>query len=355
MKPLDLQPLKSQKREYRVRFNREGEVLAASLHAELGEKLGVAIEGNGPLNILDYIRRLEILHPDLPDRVIPRLIRLMEDLVEFSVHEDFKSPSGMVHLHISGRAARYFNGAIAFTLLFLDDTEHTRLRRTYELMFRLANHELKSPLACILGATEFAEEHIVNGNLDGIKMCIGMIERNARSMEEMLRRYLNLSRIESGNLHITPRELLLSEVVLEPLLSEFRPMLLQRGMNVSFSCEPEPEPPVYGDPEALEIALRNLLSNAIKYGNPGSIIKISLTRAGEGNLAVSVENEGPTIPKEQLDKLFDRFVRLEATQGTKGAGLGLYNARKVVELWGGTIRVESSDSHVRFIFTVPEA
>ena len=79
-----------------------------------------------------------------------------------------------------------------------------------------------------------------------------------------------------------------------------------------------------------------------------------MLRKDKSDMKISVENKGKNIPQNSLDKLFEKFVRLDATQGTKGSGLGLYNARKIVELWGGKISVDSSDHKTRFTFSIPQ-
>lgn len=145
-----------------------------------------------------------------------------------------------------------------------------------------------------------------------------------------------------------------SQEVLNPLVSELQPALLGKGMTIEFECAGlEHEPIIIADTEALAIVVRNLLSNAIKYGAANTAIRVLLI-CEDSCAEVAVENEGPNIPDSQMKKLFHKFVRLEATQGTRGAGLGLYNARKLVESWGGTIRVESHHNRARFTFTVPE-
>jgi signal transduction histidine kinase len=137
-------------------------------------------------------------------------------------------------------------------------------------------------------------------------------------------------------------------------MTEFKTVLQSKTMTLAYDFrEWDLEPHVYADAELVTIVLRNLVSNAMKYGNEGSSIRIEL-RAADDGVEIGVENAGPNIPELQLRQLFQKFVRLEATQGSKGAGLGLYNARKLVELWGGAIRAESGEGKTRFVFTIPE-
>lgn len=344
----------TKKLEYRIRFDAQGTILGESSHSHLADHLGFNRSFKEVPDIFSFVQRTAILDKGLPGRLEPLLKRLLENQEEFALNGDFSSNGEKRHLRISGQSIRNVNGDVTHTLLFLDDTVHTQLRRSYEYMFRLANHEIKGPLAVVLGATEHAHEHVESGNKEGVLSCLAMIERNARAIEEMIVRYLNLSRIESGMMPVHNEDLMLSTDVIHPLLAETQMALAKKGMRIQFDCVGlDREPLIHGSRELLEIVLRNLLSNAVKYGDENSTIELAMTKQGN-DCVVSVENAGPNIPKENLSRLFQRFVRLDATQGTKGSGLGLYNARKLVEMWGGLILVESAERVTRFVFTIPQ-
>ena len=152
-----------------------------------------------------------------------------------------------------------------------------------------------------------------------------------------------------------PSDFLVSVDVLNPLVAEMQPALDAKGMTVEFACDGGVcESHVRADAEKLGIVLRNLLSNAVKYGTPNTAIRVVMKQLEDG-VELSVENDGPNIPERNLARLFQKFTRLDATQGTKGSGLGLYNARRIVELWGGTIRAESTARGTLFAFTLTEA
>lgn len=341
------------KPEYRVRFNGEGETLGASLHSDLGDRLGIALKKHERIQVGEYLDRLARLDESLPARLHRRMDRLLQDQKEFTYSGDFLVGDANFHLHISGRILSGHSGEVIYSLLFLDETEHTELRRLYEYMFRLANHELKGPLTCVIGAVDYAQEHVVAGNLDGVQTCLEMIERNATLLDEMITRYLNLSRIESGSISLTPDRLLLSEEVLNPVVADMQPALHRKRMHVRFEGGPdEEEPELWADSEKLEIVVRNLLSNAIKYGDADTDIRVSMTT--EPNCTrIAVANHGPEIPEADYPKLFEKFVRLESGAGTKGAGLGLYNSSKIVQFWGGELDVRSGQGETSFSFTVP--
>ena len=343
------------KPEYRVRFNHEGMTKGASLHSDLGVRLGIALQDNERIHIDEYLERLSILDPALPERLRGRVTRLLKEQKEFTYSGDFVVDDKNNHLHISGRILGGHSGDVVYSLLFLDDTEHTELRRLYEYMFRLANHELKGPLACVIGAVDYAEEHVAEGNLDGVQTCLDMIERNALLLEEMITRYLNLSRIESGSISLTPDRLLFSEEVLNPVVADMQPSLHRKRMHVRFDSGPDDEEPeLWADSEKIEIVVRNLLSNAVKYGDPDTEIRVAIDADSEDS-RVSVTNEGPVIPKSEQPKLFQKFVRLDSGSSTKGAGLGLYNSKSIVAFWGGEMDVHSKNGETSFSFTVPNA
>lgn len=340
----------ARKPEYRVRFDRTGETLGASLHSDLGERLGIALAQSERIPIHAYLERLERLDPALPERLQGRVSRLLNDQKEFTHSGDFAVDGQNHHLHISGRILGGHSGDIVYSLLFLDDTEHTEQRRLYEYMFRLANHELRGPLACVIGAVDYAAEHVDAGNLEGVQTCLEMIERNATLLDEMVMRYLNLSQIESGSISLVEDFMTFSEDVLNPIVADMQPALHRKRMRVTLDCDDEPE--LWADSAKLEIVVRNLLSNAIKYGDADT--EIPVTMAFEPGFArIAVANRGPVVPESDQPKLFEKFVRLESAGTTKGAGLGLYNSRKIVEFWGGELQVRSDDSGTTFSFTVP--
>ena len=343
------------RREFRVRFDADGRVLGHSVASRLGEEFGILPDDAEETSIGEYIQRLSVLDASLPPRLERRTRKLLELHEEFSLNGDVLIGETDHHIRISGQAIRNLDGTMSFTLLFVDDTEHTHRRRLYEYMFRLANHELKGPLSAIIGAAEFAQEHLNQGSVDGVRSCLDMIERNAEVIDEMILRYLNLSRIESGLIKINASDILVSRDVLDPILSQMEVPFAKKRMRVEFECHGfDHEPLVHADAEKVDIVLRNLLSNALKYGTASTPILVYIGPR-EDQVEISVENQGPNIPQEHLTKLFGRFVRLDATQGTKGSGLGLYNARKVVEMWGGSIQVKSTDEATRFYFTLPLA
>lgn len=341
-----------EKLEYRIRFDSEGRILGESRNARLAGMLGFTESSEAVPSIGDFVERTASLDEQLPPRLRPLVEGLVERHEEFAFSGDYAINGDSRHLRISGQSIRNVDDVYTHTLLFLDDTAQVNLRRSYEYMFRLANHELKGPLAVVLAAAEQLQEMADKGvDPNEMKACISMIQRNGHAIEDMVTRYLNLSRIESGTIPIEWTDLVLSVDVLQPLEVEFQWPLKEKRMHIAHAWASS-EPVIRAPREPLEIVLRNLISNAIKYGDPDSAIRVKMEYGSE--VTISVENSGATIPPHYLDRLFQRFVRLDATVGTKGSGLGLYNARKIVERWGGIIGVQSEEHATRFYFTIPQ-
>jgi len=116
-----------------------------------------------------------------------------------------------------------------------------------------------------------------------------------------------------------------------------------------------PLPPVRADRQRLAQVLENLVTNAVKYGDPARPIVVTVRGAGDW-LEVAVTNWGPGIPPEEVPHLFERFRRGRGVRGVQGVGLGLYITRRLVELHGGRIWVESTPGEsTTFTFTLPAA
>jgi two-component system NtrC family sensor kinase len=216
--------------------------------------------------------------------------------------------------------------------------------RNYMEMLGFVTHELKNPLASATMSLYTVKDGYL-GDLNAAQQ--RSLESVASSMgyfEEMIRNYLDLSRLEKGELQISRTRLSIDSQVVEPILEGLRRSLEDRNMVVENHIPPE-----------LEIVYDNLLANAVKYGRDGGKIELD-ARNGAGTYKLSVSNEGDGIPSEKLPMLFKKFGRLDTPEyaGKKGTGLGLYICREIVEKHGGRIWVESEPGQwTRFTFTIP--
>jgi signal transduction histidine kinase/ActR/RegA family two-component response regulator len=202
------------------------------------------------------------------------------------------------------------------------------------------SHELRTPLNVVLGFGQILE---LRGALDKEDAAaVEHILKAGRHLLALINEVLDLSRIESGKMAISPEPVPLAELVTESL-DLVRPMAAERSVALSTGLA-DCHQHVTADRQRLKQVLLNLFSNAIKYNRDGGRVEVSCARAGDGRLRVSVSDTGPGIPAPLIDRLFEPFERLNAdATGVEGTGLGLSLSRQLVELMGGAIGVNTHE------------
>jgi signal transduction histidine kinase len=224
----------------------------------------------------------------------------------------------------------------------------------------LANvsHELRTPLNSVIGFSDLlvtmasAESPLTDTQRDYIET----IARNGRHLLELINELLDLSKIAAGRL-----ELRLEPLELDPLLREaadsVRAQLDAHHHRLAIEL-PEPPVVVTADPMRLRQVLLNLLSNAIKFTTDGGRITLRARSDDGGRVRVAITDTGIGIAPADQGRLFQEFVQLDATPSRRfeGTGLGLALSKRLVELHGGTIGVESAlGQGSTFWFTIPRA
>ena len=209
------------------------------------------------------------------------------------------------------------------------------------------SHELRTPLAAIKGnITSLLADDVQWDTLserEFLQVALAETDRLSALVTDLL----DLSRIEAGTLNVRREPCALSELV------QRAAERVQPGDRLRVDLPPD-LPLVSADPARIEAALRNLIENAVKYSPPGTPIRVSAEPA-DGHLLVRVADEGPGIPAEHREKIFDRFYRIDSglARQTGGAGLGLSITKGFVEAHGGRIWIEPSESGAVFAFTLP--
>ncbi len=232
-----------------------------------------------------------------------------------------------------------------------------KLNRNYMETLGFVTHELNTPIASTMNYVYLLKNGLIGGLNEKQEKAVKVIDHSTRRLLEMVRHYLNLSRIEKGDLHLHPKEIGVRKDILEPLRDGFDPFINERGMRLEM--EVDPETVIHADLNLTREVFENLLSNAIKYGKEGGTILVRAWETGDGRVSFAVRNEGKGIPPEKHDRLFRRFSRLEDDEESdpsqqKGTGLGLFITRHVVEAHGGKISVDSHPGQwTEFKFTLP--
>jgi PAS domain S-box-containing protein len=202
------------------------------------------------------------------------------------------------------------------------------------------SHELRSPLNAILGFAELMDTASPSP-APAQKESIDQILKAGWHLLKLINEILDLARIESGKLSLSPEPTALDEVLRE-CQSMIEPQAQKRGITIAF---PQSHIPyfVLADRTRLKQVLINLLSNAIKYNQAGGMVVVDCSASSPDLVRVSVKDTGAGLPPEKLSQLFQPFNRLgQEAGGQEGTGIGLVVAKQLIELMGGVIGVEST-------------
>ena len=218
----------------------------------------------------------------------------------------------------------------------------------------LANmsHELRTPLNAILGYTELILDNVYGDTPGKMRGVLERIERNSRHLLGLINDVLDLSKIEAGQLVLALGDYSLKNVV-HTVFSAVEP--LAREKKLAFKVEVAPDlPPGHGDERRLTQVLLNLVGNAIKFTDNGEVV-IKAANVN-GSFEVAVRDTGPGISEVDQAKLFQEFQQADnsITRKKGGTGLGLAISKRIIEMHGGKIWVESAVGQgSTFSFTVP--
>ena len=241
---------------------------------------------------------------------------------------------------IMARAAAATTEADHGAVLVLHDI--TDLRRADQVrrdFVANVSHELRTPLTAIRGYVEALADGAASG--DEQPRFLEIILRHTLRMERLVKDLLRLARLDAGQETVELADCdtrRLIQAVVEDLASQ----LTERQQRVDITVAAGAVV-VRADLTKLHDAVRNLVSNASTYAPEGTAITVSAAQTGAGHFTLSVEDEGPGIPEDDLSRIFERFYRVDKSRARDpgGTGLGLSIVRHLVELLGGTVRAEN--------------
>jgi signal transduction histidine kinase/HAMP domain-containing protein len=218
----------------------------------------------------------------------------------------------------------------------------------------LANmsHELRTPLNAILGYTELILDRIYGEVPEAIREVLGHLDRSGRHLLGLINDVLDLSKIEAGAFTLSLAEYSMQDVV-QTVATSVEPLAAEKGLRLKLDV-PDDLPIGRGDERRLAQVLLNLLGNAIKFTEAGEV-RVTV-RTEVRSFRVSVVDTGPGIPPEHRERIFGEFQQIDASSTRKkgGTGLGLTIARRIVEMHGGRVAVDSVlGLGSTFTFTVP--
>jgi len=222
-------------------------------------------------------------------------------------------------------------------------------RRKSDFIARVS-HELRTPLTSIKGAMEYLSAKLnSNSGQEELQDFIRLIKNNTERLIKMVNDTLDLERIESNAFELHMSEFNLLRLTKE-VLHGFSTTTSEKG--IVFKLHGNPESLIKADEDSIRQVIINLVSNAIKFSPPNSEIRINISDSAS-DVTFSISDEGPGIPEEEIERVFDRFYTRSSADGT---GLGLAICKAIVDAHGGTIRAECDKKAkgCTFTFTLPK-
>ena len=215
------------------------------------------------------------------------------------------------------------------------------------------SHDLRTPLASIRAAAGTLVDPELPPTAAAARDAGTLIELEAARLDHLVRGVLDLGRIEGGGVRPDTVALDLRDVV-EPVVERLRPALGDRSIRIDL---PDDLPPVAADAVLLDAVVSNLVENAAYHAPSPAAVAISAS-SQNGTIDLAIEDAGPGVPPDDLERLFDKFFRVEraGTGPRRGMGIGLAVVRGLTEAMGGRVAAEASPlGGLRVIVSVPTA
>ncbi|MEA3351307.1 MAG: ATP-binding protein [Chloroflexota bacterium] len=268
------------------------------------------------------------------------------------IEGDIERPNG-VPLPVGITYAPLFSlkGSLLNIIASVRDITHFREAEELKSTFiSVISHELNTPVALIKGYVGTLRRDDVAWDDEIVQDSLEVIEEEADRLTSLIENLLDASRLQAGGLSPNLADMALKPFV-ERLARSFRTQTTKHKIVVDF---PKSFPVVMADENRISQVLSNILSNAIKYSPDGGEIRI-MGQVRADKVIICVQDDGPGIASGDIPHVFDRFYRSEeATRTTKGAGLGLYLTRAIIEAHAGRIWVDPSPGDgARICFSLP--
>ncbi|MFD2672179.1 cell wall metabolism sensor histidine kinase WalK [Marinicrinis sediminis] len=258
-------------------------------------------------------------------------------VIDFHTHE-LNEP---LKIKVTFTPIRRSEGLLTGTIIVLEDvTEEEKLDQSRREFVANVSHELRTPLTTIKSYLEALDEGVMDDPELANKF-LGVTRNETERMIRLVNDLLHLSRFDSKQA-VLHKQAASVEDMLEIVADRFSFQLQQKDIDIALILE-DGLPDAYVDSDAMDQVLDNLVSNAIKYTPAGGQIRLEAYAVPGDWIAFKVQDTGVGIPKKDLERIFERFYRVDKARSRDmgGTGLGLSIAREIVRAHGGTIRLES--------------
>ena len=221
--------------------------------------------------------------------------------------------------------------------------------RKNDLILYLA-HDLKTPLASVIGYLNLLrDERHISEDLQERYLSISL--EKAERLEDLINEFFDIARFNLTDISLQYSKINLTRL-LEQLAYEFKPMLKEK--NLTCNLQIPDDLMLRCDANKIQRAFDNLLRNAVIYSYPDTEVNVTVVRQND-DVVIKFINHGDTISKENLERIFEQFYRLDISRSTSsgGAGLGLAISKRIIELHHGTITASSENDLIEFTVTLP--
>ncbi len=288
-----------------------------------------------------------LVHPELVT-IVDRVRRFGEPITQEL--ELARGPFGDANIYLFVRVARL--GARYILLLAEDRTESYRLDEVRRDFVANISHELKTPIGAVGLLAEALEA--ASDEPDQVRRFAKRLTKEADRLARITQEIIELSRLQAADALTKPEVVEIDRVV---ALAIDQNRVAAESSRVTIVSGGDAGAEVYGDEPLLAVALHNLIANAIQYSPKGSRVGVGVKNS-DGIVEIAVTDQGIGIPDEELDRVFERFFRIDPARSrhTGGSGLGLSIVKHVVQNHGGDIRVWSQPGNgSTFTIRLPKA
>jgi signal transduction histidine kinase len=325
----------------------EGTVIYANRRvAELSEVAQEDIAGMPVEKVLDRILSRSAAAEETRGQLKAAIEGFSQDRLEISLQERERT----LYLRLETFDVTDPRGvSIGRGLFFHDITPDYELDRMKTSLVSTVSHELRTPLAAIKGyaSTLLAED--VQWDPAAQREFLNIISDESDRLSSLVDNLLDLSRIEAGSLKVSLQQSEIAHII----SNAAHQARLNPPAELHMDAAPD-LPPFFADPARLETVIRNLIENSVKYAGSQVCIDISVQVEGD-SFVFRLHDNGPGIPAEESDRIFERFYRIDDSLArvTSGAGLGLAICRGLVHAHGGMIWLEPAQSGTCIAFSIP--
>ena len=235
--------------------------------------------------------------------------------------------------------------------LLRDITERKNLAALKDDLAAMVYHDLRSPLANVVSSLDMLRGMAPAGETGAFNSLLEIAEHSTQRMQRLVSSLLDVQHLEEGH-PISHKDLVTANSLIDEACKIIRPLVQNKKQELMVSIGQD-LPAVMVDVDMIRRVVTNLLENAAKYTPSGGVIQVG-ARQEDGWLLLWVDDSGPGIPRQDHERVFEKFVRLQTEGAPKGMGLGLAFCKLAVNAHGGKIWVESQPAlGSRFTFTLP--